>query len=519
AVTLCILGLGALAVWGSERVSAAEHAMEQSNQHHRLLFDGSPLPSWVFNHETLRFLEVNQAALQSYGFSRAEFMAMTLADIHSPEEVPRLLESVRTGELGEAPVGIWRHRHRDGSLAQVKVTRRLMSYGDTLARLELAEDVTDRLRIEADLRSSEERFRALALSANDAILSADQAGNITYLNPAAERMFGIRPEAAIGQSLTLIMPETYRSRHLAGLSRYLATGRGEVLGKTVELAGLRQDGEEFPIELSLASWKGPTGTAFAAIIRDITARKHADDALRRYAAELDSANQELDAFAYSVSHDLRAPLRSIDGFSQALIDDCGAQLNDEGRGHLLRIRRAAQKMGDLIDDLLVLSRLSRVPMKTTDVNLTTLVHSIRDDLHQREPARVVQWSIADGMTLRGDARLLRVALENLMSNAWKYTRGAVDPHIIVGSRLEMGQTVYFVGDNGAGFDMRYVSKLFAPFQRLHTEAEFEGLGIGLATVARVIHRHGGRVWGIGEPGVGATFAFSLEVPGHKGAPA
>ncbi len=515
----CILGMAGLTLWGAVRVGTLEAARRQADEHHRILFDASPMPAWVYDLETLRFLAVNDAAVRSYGYSREEFLAMSIADIRPSAEVPRLMEHLRDQSVQESASGFWWHLRKNGEQLQVEITSGLMSFAGRPGRLVLANDVSARLRFEAALRDSEERFRVLALTANDAIICANRHGAITYLNPATERMFGLKAEDAIWHSLTILMPESLRAAHLAGMARFLERGTGTLIGRTVELVGLRGTDTEFPIELSLASWESPDGLAFTAVIRDITRRKVAEEGLRQKAAELAAANTELDAFAYSVSHDLRAPLRSIDGFSQALAEDCAARLDEEGHAHLRRIRRAAQRMGTLIDDLLVLSRLTRAPMVHGVIDLSGMALSILDELQRRDPDRRVQTEVAPGMTALGDGGLVRVALENLLANAWKYTLKSVEPRIRVGQREESDGAVFFVEDNGAGFDMRYVSKLFVPFQRLHTEVEFEGTGIGLATVARVIRRHGGSVWATGEPGHGATFSFSLESAVMEGASA
>ena len=234
-----------------------------------------------------------------------------------------------------------------------------------------------------------------------------------------------------------------------------------------------------------------------------------NEALRRNAAELLAANTELDAFAYSVSHDLRAPLRSIDGFSQVLLEDYSAQLDDAGRDSLQRVRAASQRMATLIDDLLKLARFTRSEMRTEAVDLTKIAQDIVADLQRSTPERQVEFAIAPGLEARGDARLLRVALENLLRNSWKYTAKQPRPRIEFESVKENGERVFRVRDNGAGFDMQYADKLFGVFQRLHSAADFEGTGVGLATVRRIITRHGGRIWAEGVVDKGATFYFTL----------
>jgi signal transduction histidine kinase len=233
--------------------------------------------------------------------------------------------------------------------------------------------------------------------------------------------------------------------------------------------------------------------------------------LQRVTASLETANKQLEAFSYSVSHDLRAPLRSIDGFSMALLEDCGELLSAEGRDHLRRVRDAAQRMGTLIDDLLQLALVTRAELRTEEVDLSNLARSIIADLRQLQPGRAVEFTVAEGLTARGDRGLLRTVLENLLGNAWKFTSKRPITHIEFGSTetQEDGRVTYFVRDNGAGFDMGYAEKLFGAFQRLHTAPEFPGTGVGLAIVQRIIQRHSGSVWAEGKVDGGATFYFTL----------
>ena len=231
--------------------------------------------------------------------------------------------------------------------------------------------------------------------------------------------------------------------------------------------------------------------------------------LEHQTQELVSVNQELEAFSSSVSHDLRAPLRSIDGFSQALLENCGANLGEQGREHLRRIRANSQRMAQLIDDLLNLSRMTRCDIQREPIDLSALTHAIVLELRETAPTRPVDVVIAPGLIATGDARLLRVVLENLIGNAWKFTRKCSRARIEFGVISANGTPAYFVRDDGAGFDMAYAGKLFGAFQRLHDATEFEGTGIGLATIQRVVRKHGGRVWAESGVNQGATFYFTL----------
>ncbi|HEY2926280.1 sensor histidine kinase [Piscinibacter sp.] len=230
--------------------------------------------------------------------------------------------------------------------------------------------------------------------------------------------------------------------------------------------------------------------------------------------ELAALNQEIEAFSYSVSHDLRGPLRSMDGFSLALLEDYGDKLGDEAKDALARIRAASQRMGRLIDELLGLSRVTRAELSVTPVNLSEIAHEIADSLDQQQPERAVHWVIDEGMTVRADKALIQIAMQNLLENAWKFTGKTARPVIRVGSRERDGTKHCFVADNGVGFDMAYADRLFGAFQRLHHESEFAGTGIGLAIVQRILRRHDGQVWAQAAPGHGATFFFSLKEQGN-----
>jgi signal transduction histidine kinase len=271
-------------------------------------------------------------------------------------------------------------------------------------------------------------------------------------------------------------------------------------------------GEEAAVEGLYAGADDYLAKPFTA--RELLARvrTHLDlsRARKEWGEELERANRELEAFSYSVSHDLRAPLRAIDGFSKALLSMHAAQLDDQGKNYLNRVRTATQRMGSLIDDLLNLSRISRGELRREQVDITRLARGVAEDLRRHYSTSAVSIEIEPGLQAAADPRLLSVVLENLLGNAWKFTSKQAAPRVSVGKQQNGSQTVFYVRDNGAGFDMAYSDNLFRPFQRLHSQSEFEGSGIGLATVQRVINRHTGRVWAEGAVGAGATFYFTLE---------
>lgn len=431
--------------------------------------------------------------------------------VHRVEDVTDFVQAGRSASSDTELTADLRERVAAKELEILRRSRELDAMNERLreTNASLQTEIAERKRAEQASAELQARFRAVAETANDAVISGDERGDIVYFNPAAERIFGYTENEATGQPLTLLMPERFQAAHRQGFARFMAGGDVRVVGKTIELAGLRRDGAEFPLDLSLASWKADGRVFFTGILRDISKRKQAEQALHDYAAQLEAANRELESFSYSVSHDLRAPLRSIDGFSQALLEDCAEQLDDTGRGHLERVRAAAQRMGLLIDDLLKLARVTRTDINPEPLDLSALVQEVADEIRNRQPGRHVALDVMPELRTCGDRPLLRVAVENLLSNAWKFTSRREHAEIAFGRTEHDGSTAYFVRDNGVGFDMAHAGKLFGAFQRLHDMQTFPGTGVGLATVQRVIHKHGGRIWARAAPDQGAVFYFTL----------
>ncbi len=320
----------------------------------------------------------------------------------------------------------------------------------------------------------------------------------------------------IGQRVEVLIPKRYRQVHRQHRKDYFADPRTRKMGVGLELYGRTRDDREVPVDIMLSPIDTDEGTWAFAVIRDITQRKQDEqeitelnDILKKQVNQLASTNRELEAFSYSVSHDLRAPLRALDGISLVLLEDYADKLDATAQDYLKRIRTAAQAMGELIDHLLMLSRLSRTEMHSVEVDLSLMGRQVAEEIRQQDPARKVEFVIKDTMTDVADPQLLRVAITNLLSNAWKFTSKKEKARIEFGVQDREGERVYFVKDNGAGFNQTYSDNLFKPFQRLHGISEFPGTGIGLATVNRVINRHGGRIWAEGNVDAGATFYFTL----------
>ena len=332
----------------------------------------------------------------------------------------------------------------------------------------------------------------------------------------------LRPHASgalLGLPISQLLPANVVAMYRDACTRLAGTGRAQ--GFDYVLVDGRGGEHWFGARLTAQSPEGTCPPGFTLLIRDISERKQAEAHIQelnesleeRVAArtsEMRAAMSELESFSYSISHDLRTPLRAIEGFGRLLEIEYGDALDDTAGDYLSRIRHAAQRMANLIDDLLDLARVSRKSPQKQTVDLSQLATEIVSDLRDRHPERAVTVTVADGLAARADPTLMRVVLENLLGNAWKFTeRCRPQANIEVGSAREDGHDWFYVRDNGAGFDMAYADRLFKPFQRLHSQTEFEGTGIGLATIHRIVSRHGGKVVAEGAPGRGACFRFSL----------
>ncbi len=467
----------------------------------------------------------NRCAESLYGWTAAEVMGRRILDVTLPaSQRAEAAEIMARLQRGESWSGEQQVQHRDGSLfsAQVHNSPVLDARGALVAIIGVSTDITERKRAEAALALSERTYRDLVETTHDLVWAVDREGTITFINDATRALYGYEPEDLIGRKFDLLIQPQALSDEMVVFARNL--GMSE-MQRDHEAHVQHRDGTRRILSVNTVAVRDEQGNTIGLMgtSTDITERTRAEEEIRRLNADLEQrvhartqalelANHELESFSYSVSHDLRAPLRAINGYTQILFEDFADDLVPEARQLLERVGDAATRMDHLIEDLLSLSRVVQREMCRRTVDLSAHAVEIAAELHRTDPERAVEIEIANGLVVDGDERLLHVALENLLGNAWKYTGKHERARIELGVLSADGEPVYFVRDDGAGFDPAYTDRLFGAFQRMHSPTEFEGSGIGLATVQRIIHRHGGRVWAEGAVERGATFYFTLPAP-------
>ena len=501
--------------------------LKTSEIRYRRLFEAARDGILILDFETRKITDVNPYMSELLGYPREHFLGKELWQIGLLRDETESAAAFR--ELQENHYIRYEDlplENKDGDKWEVEFVSNVYRENDCQVIQCNIRDITQRLRTEQKLKRLNleiERqavaFNTLLSSISDMTFTFDRDLRFGYANQSVEALYGKKPEELIGKNFAdLDYPEELTVRIRQNLRQVFETGQ-PVKDETrfPDAAGEIGFYEYIfnPIVAADGSVEMVVGSA-----REITERKRAEQEIQKLnetleqrvaerTAELKTANKELEAFSYSVSHDLRAPLRAIDGFSRALLEDCAEQLDETGRNYLSRVCAASAHMAQLIEDLLNLSRLSRSEMRYRTVNLSVMARQIIDAMRESEPGRAVKFHLEDDVVVKGDERLLRIALQNLLGNAWKFTSKREGAEIAFGQIEHAGKTEYFVRDNGAGFDMAYADKLFGVFQRLHSLQEFDGTGIGLVIVQRIVHRHGGFIRAEAEVGKGATFYFTL----------
>ena len=470
-----------------------------------------------------RVVSWNAGAERMFGYPSAEILGQPVTRLQSPdrpEEEAQILEAVRRGTTRHYETVRFREGGQPVELS-LTVSPIKNARGDIIGISSIARDITEQKRAERQSHESRARLSGIIGSAMDAIISVDVQQRITMFNEAAEQMFCCPARDAIGQPLDRFIPARFREAHHRHVAEFGLTGAtSRAMGSLRPLSGMRAGGEEFPIEASISHIKVGEQQIYTVILRDITERKRAEDQIRQLNAELEQrvtertaeltvANKELESFTYSVAHDLRAPLRHIDAFSKLLYEDCEAVLPLEAKSYLKNIRGSTGKMSLLVDDLLNLARVGRQELRRYHTPLSRLVEEVLTDLKQETVGRQLEWHIEPLPAVECDPGLMKLVFANLISNAVKYTRPRPVAVIEVGCRKANGDTALFVRDNGVGFNMKYADKLFGVFQRFHRAEEFEGTGVGLATVERIVRKHGGHIWAEAAVDQGATFYFTV----------
>lgn len=504
-----------------QKVRERTEQIASSEARYRHLFENNPMPMWVIDVETFRFLDVNEMAVMQYGYSREEFLSMTALDIR-PEDERELFRNSDHGNQSDSSYnrGVWTHRKKNGHLIKAEIVAHDINYEGRKARFILSNDVTEKKKAEEKLMRSEELYRSLfenmlhGFAYCQAIFKDNKLEDFKYLvvNSKYESLIGVENIAGkrISEALPQVLDSDPTYREL--ITSVVLTGKPERFETLVAPLGKW-------FQVSLYS---PEHGYFVILQDNISERKIAEQKIKDINVELEQRvatrteelrkiNDELEAFSYSVSHDLRAPLRGIIGFSNILEEEYGNKLDEEARRVISIIKNNTSRMGQLIDDLLRFSRTSRHTIVKSDIDMDGMMRQVVTEQDKKENGKSIEWHLQNLPPVKGDASMIKQVWTNLVSNAVKYSNNSDKQVIEIGTKPNGTDesVTYFVKDNGVGFDANYSDKLFKVFQRLHSSEEFEGTGVGLAIVDKIISKHGGKVWAEAETGKGATFYFNL----------